>query len=561
MKVRGLALAAGVVVAFGLCNPVLARDTAGDAVSRGWALLQKGDAEQAAAVFRPLTTNSVRGNEATLGLAYALERLGRTEDSLAAFERLQAAGYRPEEVKTALIRLRSTQAWQRYEAKDYAVAEEQFRWLHQQVPQDAKVEEGLTLSQKAQKTTPTLMSPISPYNSDLFLRLESNYRAGRVEMSGLDRYRTGTKGQGRLRERDATVRAVMPVGTLPQQGEVALTVRSIFLNSGALGSPLEAGRSYLAYQPSSPGYKYQSRDRLLAPSISWRGEGLGDDNLFLKVSVGTTPLGGEVSATVDASVIFGRADNWFVSAYHRGVDESLTSWAGNRDPWTGQTWGRVIRYGGAAGKTVDFGSGWWASGSGSVNGYYGHNIADNSSLEAAIAAGHTQSLGDGMDLTLGVSGFAKGYARNTNSFTWGWGGHFTPQSFTGVSPMARLRMTDGRDWWLDTQASLGIQGKREAHMARYWGTGSGAGLSPAALSARDAWQDGSRMGSLRGEFLVQGAYQLTPHLALGGAASLSRTSDFTEAQAVMQVQVFFEPRKTVSRPTAILPVVRGLNEF
>jgi hypothetical protein len=73
-------------------------------------------------------------------------------------------------------------------------------------------------------------------------------------------------------------------------------------------------------------------------------------------------------------------------------------------------------------------------------------------LDAAI--GRTQTL-DQDEFSYGLFFSIQHFRRNSDFYTYGHGGYYSPELMTMIGPFARYRTAACRDYWFDLQASAG----------------------------------------------------------------------------------------------------------
>mgnify|MGYP001063311917 FL=1 len=169
---------------------------------------------------------------------------------------------------------------------------------------------------------------------------------------------------------------------------------------------------------------------------------VGYESDLLKLEAGTTPIGiGETELTFHGEVSPRLSENALVRGWveRQAVTDSVISYAGTRDPVTGETWGQVMRTGGGLAFSWDQqGSGFY--GDVRYNRFAGTNVRDNDGIEANIG-GYLRAWQDQhSSLTAGINFNYQAYANNQNYFTFGHGGYFSPQSFLSVGFPINYRM-------------------------------------------------------------------------------------------------------------------------
>lgn len=171
---------------------------------------------------------------------------------------------------------------------------------------------------------------------------------------------------------------------------------------------------------------------------------------------------------------------------------------------------------------------WWATIAGGWARYDGHNTWDNQALNLDLAAGRSWKTADAMALTTGIFLAGQHFQRNSNYFTFGHGGYFSPQVMTLIGPFVRLRSDLCNNFWHDLRAPAGW-----LHLV--------TDDSPIYLLHSDAG------GQYLGERLDQAAFslkgevwqQLTSHLAIGAFAGLDNATDYLEWVAGLTVCLHF----------------------
>lgn len=169
---------------------------------------------------------------------------------------------------------------------------------------------------------------------------------------------------------------------------------------------------------------------------------VGYESDLLKLEAGTTPMGiGETELTFHGEVSPRLSENALVRGWveRQAVTDSVISYAGTRDPVTGETWGQVMRTGGGVAFSWDQqGSGFY--GDLRYNRFAGTNVRDNNGIEANIG-GYLRAWQDQhSSLTAGINFNYQSYDNNQNYFTFGHGGYFSPQSFLSVGFPINYRM-------------------------------------------------------------------------------------------------------------------------
>ena len=265
-----------------------------------------------------------------------------------------------------------------------------------------------------------------------------------------------------------------------------------------------------------------------------------------RADIGTTPLG-----FTEQSVLGGflyRHDFYDSSVTldvsRRPVTSSLVSYAGARDPVTGETWGGVVRSGFTVRGAQDVGITTLFASMG-----YGVLTGDNTETN------HEFKVRTGVDWPVYVATdqrFTSGlvvnywhYANNQHFYTFGNGGYYSPGKYLSVS--VPLDWTGRHERWAwELEASLGTSSTREddapyfptrpdlqaqavARMAAaslgspYFGTGSGGGFSYTVAAALE--------------------YRLTPHWVIGTRFKIDRSRDYAPNLGTLYLRYFFDRQR------------------
>jgi len=187
---------------------------------------------------------------------------------------------------------------------------------------------------------------------------------------------------------------------------------------------------------------------------------------------------------------------------------SLLSYAGTRDPVSGQRWGGVT----LSAASLRMGRA-WSDFSSSVSlraGLLtGHNVASNSTVQLRLSVDRDWLSGPTLNLNAGLTLALWQYRRNLGNYTYGQGGYYSPQRYTSLGlPLQlqgraslwsyQLRPTVSRSWTFEadapyypTDAALQARAGNPVHAG-----GSGGGWSTSLRadlerSLGDGWSVGA----------------------------------------------------------------------
>jgi Flp pilus assembly protein TadD len=361
-----------------------------------------------------------------------------------------------------------------------------------------------------------------------------NADSPRMEAFLYHRSKQGDGKFGDLEETAIPITFVYPTA-LGNQWSGALTPRYLSGNSGP--SIPQAGRYYRFLDAAAKKQDLEDSLFVVQPDVGFAMEG----ELFADIHIGTTPLNGPVDPTPTFEARVSALD-WYVDVHRSNVKDSILSYVGQKDPYGNDEWGRVTRNGIEAGKTWPLGGKWWASGSAGFDYYMGDSVWDNQAVHLDTAVGQTL-LFDRDELSYGLFATAQHFRRNSDFYTYGHGGYYSPELMTMIGPFVRYRTAVCRGYWFDVHASAGWLHQRLDSSPFYpLFDGDTAGFTPAAAADASGEYDSDTDNKLGFNLQLQGMKLITPYLAAGGFASVNNSADYTEWTAGIGIQIFFEPQ-------------------
>ncbi|MDJ0388681.1 cellulose synthase subunit BcsC-related outer membrane protein [Roseomonas sp. E05] len=326
-------------------------------------------------------------------------------------------------------------------------------------------------------------------------------------------------------------------------GRIALRAQAVSIDSGAMeqtAATLRRFGSNALYLPGPQTSITSGQAQALTPrdsSAAGMSFGLGYNRDSFSLDVGTTPLGFRKQNLVGGiEVAPALSDNLRlrVTGERRAMTDTLLSWAGQRDPATGQIWGGVVRN--TARGQLEYGVGdtnFYAGGGYST--LEGDGVADNTRIEAGLGLSHAVFRNESDELVAGLDLFYQSYDKNLRLFTLGHGGYYSPQSYVSATVPVDYRARSGNLAYR-VGASVGIASWREDR-APYFPTDAARQAQLEAQAAADstiqAFYPGQSqtgfIGGLRGDL----EYALTPALRLGAALHYDKSADWSEARGLL----------------------------
>ncbi len=365
-------------------------------------------------------------------------------------------------------------------------------------------------------------------------RCYRNADSPRVESFLYHRSKQGEGKFGDLEETALPITLVFPAA-VGNQWSAAVTPRYLSGNSGS--SAPQAGRYYRFLDGAPKKQDVEDSLFVVQPDVGFAMEG----KLHAELHMGATPINGPVAPTPTFAARLSERD-WFVDVHRSNVKDSILSYVGQKDPYGKDEWGRVTRNGIEAGRTWPLGGKWWASGSAGFDYYMGDSVWDNQAVHFDTAVGQTL-LYDRNELSYGLFATLRHFRRNSDFYTYGHGGYYSPELMSMVGPFVRYRTGVCRDYWFDVQASAGWLHQRLDSSPFYpLFDGDTAGFTSAAAADANGKYDSDTDNKLGFNIQFQGMKLIAPHLAAGGFASVNNSADYTEWTAGIGIQIFFEPQ-------------------
>ncbi|MDE1172395.1 MAG: cellulose synthase subunit BcsC-related outer membrane protein [Parvibaculaceae bacterium] len=391
--------------------------------------------------------------------------------------------------------------------------------------------------QPAQSSVPTYGAPGYAATDSLSQQIDQEIAsveqqvAPRIDASVAYNGHNGTTGLSKMQDVTGTVAFTFsPFNT----GRLTVAAMPEHIKSGTpTGSRLAA----FGYNPSLFGNSFA------AGKQSDSGVGLGAAYSIGKVTadIGTTPVGFAHTNMVGGVEWTPRlADNVTLRAKleRRAVMETVLSYAGTRDNYSGRKWGAVTKTGGSLGLSYDDGK-TGAYVDGSYYEYRGLNVAHNSAIGANVGAYIRPILAEDRMLQVGVNVNYANFKKNLGQFSFGHGGYFSPQQYVAFALPIEY---DGKvdRWSYRLQGAPGYQITRQSSAPyfptddvaqtnlNYAAMGSGGSIQSYYASSNDKGFGFSGLGQVE--------YELTKQTTLGATAGYNSFGNYHETKAMIYLK-------------------------
>lgn len=353
-----------------------------------------------------------------------------------------------------------------------------------------------------------------------------------LNMSASVRYKTGDKGTSRLREESYTATYIYP---LARAGEMIFSMAAKELSSGAGPEPPFAGSYYksIPIKDSIP-----QSIMVVEPQFSYKGAG----KIPYRFTAGTTPLGAHIDPVpvFNAEVTLG---SFRLNAHQLPVKESVLSYVGLKDPYGDTHWGRVVRSGVEAEYTLVPYDDHWLSLKAGYDYYWGEYVLQNSSLSATVAAGSTFRLASNA-FSAGLFATAKQFKNNSNFYTYGHGGYFSPARFIAAGPMIRFETAQCKRYYADIQAAVSYL-KYTTENVKQYPFETSAPQSGYHFNGEKSPSNGLRSIGYSTEARVVRLIGYGGYWAAETSFKLNKSADYREWTALASLNYYFEPRAAV----------------
>ncbi len=284
------------------------------------------------------------------------------------------------------------------------------------------------------------------------------------------------------------------------------------------------------------------------PNVDSDGNGTGDSqtesgvelNLALtgdsyKIDIGSTPLGQDLSTLVGGVKWAPKLTDYLtlvLTGERRAVTDSLLSYVGVKDKFTGESWGRVTKNGGNALLSYDDGDAGFYVGAGGYS-YIGENVASNTSLVGNAGAYVRPFHFNDRELKTGISLSWMDFSKNLSYYSYGQGGYFSPQNYVSVSFPVEFTQTYD-DLSVKIGGAAGYQSYTQ-DKSDYFPNNSDyqallKELVDDGYSKEDQYSGGSKSGI--GYNLHAGAdYKINKDVTIGGQLGYDTFGDYNESTA------------------------------
>ncbi|CAN5795010.1 hypothetical protein BH09PSE5_BH09PSE5_42800 [soil metagenome] len=366
--------------------------------------------------------------------------------------------------------------------------------------------------------------------SDAIATIEER-RQPRVEMGLYNAQRSARAGVDELHHTEASILVTWPVG---YNGQVFGQLDEVKLDAGTLPTAFDTVEDFGKIRALGGGADLAQP---VPQSARGRNVAIGWTDDKRRVDLGVIGLNMPVQNVVGGWLerFSGQGNDYSIDVSRRPMTSSLLTYAGTRDPITGEVWGGVTQTGLTLRLGRDLPQGWSLGSSLRVAKLTGKNVESNTAVIFRTAVDRDWYRSEPLTFNAGVVGNIWHFARNSNYASFGQGNYYSPQRYVSIG--IPLQISGRIDMW-----SYLLRGS----IAHSWTHEDGAPYYPtsAALQAlgnplyAGGGQGGGFGTSLRGAI----ERQLTPQWVVGASFDIDRSTSYSPNRASIYLRHFFKPQ-------------------
>ena len=374
----------------------------------------------------------------------------------------------------------------------------------------------------------------------------SSWLQGGVKIRGRD----GESGLSKLTE----ARAPLQWSTIPfGDSRFKLNIDAVSLDGGTSSGDANrrfgTGALIQGSVAQAEGLSTLSGDEL--PDVASQGAqsqsgvefGVALEGEHYQIDIGTTPLGLELSTLVGGVKLkapLGDYAELSLAGERRAVTDSLLSYVGAYDRYSGQYWGQVTRNGASLQFNFDDGEAGYYANAGLWR-YLGHNVADNTAVD--VGAGvylRPYQLND-RQFQLGLSLNYKDFEQNLGYYSYGHGGYFSPQNYVSMSFPVDYQQ-DFQKLSLSLGGALGYQSYSQDQAAYFPNSASLQSTLESYVTsgyAEEAYYAGESVSGIGYNFHASLGYKIQKDITLEARVGYDTFGDYNESSAQITLRHAF----------------------
>lgn len=376
-------------------------------------------------------------------------------------------------------------------------------------------------------TTP---APSTPAVRAAMAALETR-RQPRIETAIMQTQYTGDDGISSMRAREIPVVVTWPVG---YQGHVFGQVDAVKLDAGTLPGNYAAINNFgtVAATPNGPPAAVPRPQNAQGANI---GLGWLDDRQ--RFDIGLIGVGMPVRNWVGGwQGTFTRGQTDIGAEIARRVEaRSLLTYVGATDPITGAVWGGVTQTFGALRLSRPLNDTYNLSSRLKIGFYEGQHVQSNSAWQWRSVIDRDVVRSEPLNLNVGVAAMLWRFRRNSDFYTYGHGGYYSPQRYFSLGLPVELTGRQGT-WSYLLRGTLAHSWTNEEDAPFY-------PIDPLLQSqAGDPRHSGGKGGGFGGSLRAVIEKRITPQWSLGAWIDMDRSEDYSPTRGMIYLRHFFKPQ-------------------
>ncbi|BBJ22956.1 cellulose synthase [Candidatus Nitrotoga sp. AM1P] len=396
-----------------------------------------------------------------------------------------------------------------------------------------------------QKSTPELgkIALIRPPTraEEEITRIEAR-RDPRIEIGFEKLSRNSSNGTSTYHGTETPIVGWWPVG---YNGHGFVHVDRVSVNAGQLTQDDAPLFGKLGVRPSSLPPPFAQKADGTSVGVGYEGEALRWDLGMIGIGFPVQNMVGGIRKGWEVNKV-----DYALEIFRRPQTNSLLSYAGTRDPATGEIWGGIA-YTGVGGRVAHTFGQFNTFASAEYGLLRGKNVLDNNRLALRIGIDKDVLRQEDKWVNLGLTLTHWRYKENESFYTFGHGGYYSPQSYTSVNLPVEWAGRSGKLSYL-VRGSTSFAWTNEKRMP-YYPTNSA--LQSDAINIGNNIDAGFYPGGDGGgkgySLRLATEYQITPHLAIGGYHNMDRTAFYTPNLTFVYLRYLF---KAHSEPVRFPPI-------
>ncbi|MCA2015147.1 BCSC C-terminal domain-containing protein [Vibrio tritonius] len=259
--------------------------------------------------------------------------------------------------------------------------------------------------------------------------------------------------------------------------------------------------------------------------------------------IGTTPLGLEFDTLVGGATYNAKmADNvtFSITGERRSVKDSLLSYVGVKDDFSGKYWGQVTKNGFNVQLGYDNSDAGYYANAGAWK-YLGNSVEDNESIEIGGGFYYRPYHFDDRSVQIGLDLRYKDFSHNLSYYSYGHGGYFSPQNYVSFSVPVDYQYTRDK-MTFNLGGSIGYQSYSEEEAAYFPGHASLQSQLESYVDSgysEEAYYSAKSTAGLGFNIRASIEYQLQSDLVLQAKVGYDTFRDYNESIALLMLRSSF----------------------